>query len=92
MELCLDRASQAVMQLSAALEDYAEAQTALRELSEYYGSDTWRQDFEDDELGLLPNDLKRGVLSEDGVWNVLSDNHTVTIRMMEIVTDILKQS
>lgn len=92
MELQLDRASQAVMQLSAALDDYAEAQTALRELSKYYGSDTWRQDFEDDERGLLPRDLKRGVLSEDGVWNVLSDSHALTIRMMEIITDILKQS
>ena len=47
-------------------------QEAIRILSEYYASDQWKQDFADDEAGLLPKDLKRGVLSEDGIWNVLS--------------------
>ena len=47
-------------------------QEAIRILSEYYGSDEWKQDFTDDEAGRLPKDLKRGVLSEDGIWNVLS--------------------
>ena len=47
-------------------------QEAIRILSEYYGSDEWTQDFADDEAGRLPKDLKRGVLSEDGIWNVLS--------------------
>ena len=51
MEQHLDRASQAVMKLSTALDDYAEAQEALRELSAYYGSDEWKQDFADDEQG-----------------------------------------
>ena len=73
MEQHLERASQAVMRLSAALDDYAEAQEAIRELSAYYGSDEWKQDFADDEQGRLPKDLKRGVLSEDGLWNLLED-------------------
>ena len=29
------------------------------------------EDFADDEAGLLPNDLKRGVLSKDGLFNLL---------------------
>jgi predicted esterase YcpF (UPF0227 family) len=41
-------------------------------LDAYYGSGEWRQDFADDEAGLLPKELKRGVLSEDGIWNLLS--------------------
>ena len=73
MEQHLDRASQAVMKLSTALDDYAEAQEALRELSAYYGSDEWKQDFADDEAGLLPGWLRRGVLSEDGIYNVLEE-------------------
>ena len=85
MEQHLDRASQAVMKLSTALDDYAEAQEALRELSAYYGSDEWKQDFADDEQGLLPKDLKRGVLSEDGIWNVLTDSRDLNTRMKEMV-------
>lgn len=86
MEQHLDRASQAVMKLSAALDDYAEVLTSIRELEKYYGSDDWKQDFADDEQGLLPQDLKRGVLSEDGIWNVLTDNQDLNTRMKEIVS------
>lgn len=33
----------------------------------------WREDFEADEDGMLPADLKRGVLSEEGIYNLLTD-------------------
>ena len=45
----------------------------VAELSKYYGSELWKQDFAADEAGNLSPDLKRGVLSEDGIWNLLSD-------------------
>lgn len=83
MERSLDRALQAVMKLSAALDDYAAAQTDIRKLEKYYGSDEWRQDFTDDEQGRLPQDLKRGVLSEDGIWNVLTDCRDLDQRLRE---------
>ena len=44
---------------------------ALRSLSDYYGSAAWKRDFAADEAGLLPQDLKRGVLSEDGVYDLI---------------------
>lgn len=86
MEQHLDRASQAVMKLSAAFDDYAEVQESIRELENYYGSDDWKQDFADDEQGLLPKDLKRGVLSEDGIWNVLTDSRELITRIKEFVS------
>ena len=49
----------------------------LRELTEYYDNGRWLQDYQLDEQGLLPRDLKRGVLSEDGVYNLLSDVQAV---------------
>ena len=45
----------------------------VAELSKYYGSELWKLDFAADEAGKLPQDLKRWVLSEDGIWNLLSD-------------------
>lgn len=54
----------------------ARIQEASRILAEYYGSDEWKRDFADDEAGILPKDLKRGVLSEDGIWNVLSSEES----------------
>ena len=49
----------------------------VRALSEYYKGSLWREDFESDEAGLLPPDLKRGVLSEDGVYDLLSEYDTL---------------
>ncbi|MBR6344668.1 MAG: DUF4298 domain-containing protein [Lachnospiraceae bacterium] len=43
----------------------------IQELEAYYGSDEWKQDLADDEAGRLPKGLKRGVLSEDGIYNLL---------------------
>lgn len=45
----------------------------LDELTEYYDGELWVQDFQRDERGELPSGLKRGVLSEDGVYNLLCD-------------------
>ena len=73
MERRLDRALAAVKRLSAALDKYEAVQDDIAALDQYYGSDEWRKDFEDDEAGRLPEGLKRGVLSEDGIWNLLTD-------------------
>ena len=91
MEQQFDRASQAVIDLSAAIDKYVEAQDALNELKAYYASEDWLRDYADDEAGKLPKDLKRGVLSEDGVWNLLSDCRELNIKMLETVTEMLKR-
>ena len=43
----------------------------LAELITYYQSPLWLSDYEADEQGLLPPDLKRGVLSQDGIYDLL---------------------
>ena len=45
----------------------------IAELSKYYSSELWKMDYAADEAGHLPPNLKRGVLSEDGIWNLLAD-------------------
>ena len=81
MERHMERASAAVMELSAALDKYEEAQESISVLSDYYDSDDWKRDFADDEVGRLPAGLKRGVLSEDGIWNLLNDNRDLMERI-----------
>ncbi len=81
MEQNLERATDALRVLNDALDEYEAAQDALQELDTYYGSDTWKQDFADDEQGWLPNTLKRGVLSEDAIWNVLEDYRALKERL-----------
>lgn len=73
MEELFNFALNAMKKLPMSSELYAKTKQAIDILSSYYNSDEWRQDYADDEAGLFPKELKRGVLSEDGLWNLLSD-------------------
>ena len=47
-------------------------------LEAYYASDDWKLDYAADEAGALPGDLNRGVLSQDGLWNLLERYKEIT--------------
>jgi len=85
MEQNMDEVSETLKMLDEALEKYIDVQTQLQELNEYYGSAEWRKDFEDDSIGMMPPDLKRGVLSEDGAYNLLMENRRLLDRMTEVI-------
>ena len=51
----------------------AEKTGMLHALREYYEGGLWLSDYEADERGEIPPELKRGVLSEDGVYNLLCE-------------------
>ena len=85
MEEKLNVASNAIKNLEKALKEYGKAQDDIRELAVYYASDEWKKDFEADEKGILPNDLKRGVLSEDGIYNMLDKNIEVQRKMCRTI-------
>ena len=89
-ETLLDRIAPVLENLEGALEALDGIQEDVKELSAYYESDEWRDDFEADEAGKLPKDLKRGVLSEDGIYDVLSDHYALTVRLLDTVSAILK--
>lgn len=84
MERHLNAATAAVKRLEGALDKWEAVQEVIAALKGYYGSDLWRQDFADDEAGLLPDDLKRGVLSEDGIWNLLTDVNELNQRIKRV--------
>ena len=66
MEQCYDRL------LHASTLDPETIQRLSEQLRRYYESGLWLQDYELDEQGYLPAHLKRGVLSQDGVFDLLT--------------------
>lgn len=54
----------------------------IEKFEAYYGSFEWKVDFQSDEAGILPGDLKRGVLSEDGVYD-LTDRYRSAVGEQE---------
>jgi hypothetical protein len=80
MEERFDRVKEALAALEAALAEVDVAMDGMENvrldcetLREYLDSGRWLKDFEADEAGKLPSGLKRGVLSEDGLFNLLED-------------------
>ena len=84
MERRLVEAEAALRGLETALDGYEAALEGLRELEAYYDGGDWRRDFEADEEGLLPADLKRGVLSEDALYDLLTDRDALLRRMRDL--------
>ena len=89
-EMLLDRIVPVLESLEEALDAFDGIQEDVQELSAYYEGGDWREDFEADEAGKLPGDLKRGVLSEDGIYDVLGDHYALTVRLLDTVSAILK--
>lgn len=92
MERNLNEVSAAIRELSAAAQRYAQVQDQLRELSDYYGSPQWFRDYDDDRAGKLPMDLPRGVLSEDGVYNMLLERNNTLETLQQILISATQQT
>lgn len=90
MENILNEHQQRLVSLNELLNDLANKVPEFKALTEYYYSDQRQQDLEDDEKGLIPNELKRGVLSEDAIYNVLIEAYEASVNMLELATLYLK--
>lgn len=84
-EAILDEAEAAIKELSAALENYNNVQEKIKELEAYYESPLWMKDYRDDETVRLPKDLKRGILSQDAVYNLLEEHSVLQKQLKSII-------
>ncbi len=84
MEEKLEAVTAAIHALSSSLEGYEEVLVDIEVLDRYLASEEWCEDFRADESGALPADLKRGVLSEDGIYNILEENRELLQRLFEL--------
>ena len=73
MEEKFDKSLEVIRKLDEALDDFKNNDLLIKELIKYYESDLWLKDYNADLEGKLPKDLKRGILSEDGIYNLLID-------------------
>ena len=90
MENIMIRQEKNVEKLGSILEELDGCQKDYEALTAYYYSEQRERDLEDEENHRIPNDLKRGVLSEDEVYNLFLDTHDAAIHMMETALRLLK--
>ena len=73
MESRYDALTRAVRELDEAVQRFSAVKPDLDALRAYQAFGQWLSDFEADEAGKIPADVKRGVLSEDGLYNLLQE-------------------
>ena len=90
MEQLLDECTAELAEFCTNLDKLEATLQKLRKLSAYYSSPEWMSDYDDSNSGKLPKNLKCGVLSEDAVFDLLTDERRIAIQMMETALTILK--
>ncbi len=93
MESRLDSITEATSALQEKLEELQKLKNETKSLYTYYGSEDWHSDREafsaaaDNDPGDLP---KAGVLSEDLVYDSITELRDTAFTMLELGTEILK--
>ena len=70
----LNRGEKLVNDLINLLIEYDEFKPMIKDLENYYQSQTYMEDVNDDENHKIPQNLTRGILSEDLIYNLLLAN------------------
>jgi len=83
MEEKLDEVTPKIRAFEASLETMNKVFEDMKILSDYY-SNEWKQDYEADEEGKIPKDLKRGVLGQDTLYDLFSDYSQLGNDMKEL--------
>ena len=83
MESKLDEVTPKIRAFEESLNNMKQVFEDMKILSDYYSND-WKKDFEADEEGKIPKDVKRGVLGEDTLYNLFEDYYQIGEDMKEL--------
>ncbi len=91
MERVLNEGTAAMGEALRGLEKLSALETDLQELFAYYGSPAWFADRDRDSRGELPQTLPRGVLTEDAVYDLLTDLMRLRTQTQELCGILLPE-
>lgn len=87
METILDELTMVVERSDKAMNELMDSLKDLNTLKEYYESQYMKDVMADERLE-IPQDLKRGVLSEDAVYGLLTDLVELSDKMVKLSKEI----
>ena len=83
MEAKLDDVTPKIKAFEDSLENMKKVFEDMKILSDYYSKD-WKADYEADEDGKIPRDLKRGVLGQDTLYDLFERYYEIGRDMKEL--------
>lgn len=91
MEKILSNSSNLLEELEAILDKLEKDSKNYDELIKYYYSNNWAKDKEDFEKDLISDVESAHVLTEDGIYDMMTSSSGIAIHMLELATKILKR-
>ncbi|WP_147370951.1 DUF4298 domain-containing protein [Fusobacterium polymorphum] len=91
MEKILSNSSKLLEELEAILDKLEKDSKNYDELVKYYYSNNWIKDKEDFEKDLISDVESAHVLTEDGIYDMMTSSSGIAIHMLELATKILKR-
>lgn len=87
----MERQNEGLKEMNQLLERLDTQRGEYRELIAYYYSEQRNQDLKDDSDHLIPDEIHRGVLSEDEIYDLMGEYRDTAIRMLEIGIRMVKE-
>lgn len=84
METALNHWNSLAQDGEALLEAMDKAMPMLEHLVAYYSSPDWNEDYHASEAGAFPQDLPQGVLSQDAVFDLLTQLRSLVLTAQEM--------
>ena len=91
MEKILSNSSKLLEELETILDKLEKDSKNYDELVKYYYSNNWAKDKEDFEKDLFPDVESAHVLTEDGIYDMMTSSTGTAIHMLELATKMLKR-
>lgn len=92
MEAILNNHSSRIRELDETVEYLKNNIEDFNRLVDYYHSEQRQEDLRADDNGLIEEKLKRGVLSEDAIYDLISDYYQTCVNMLELSTSFFKHN
>lgn len=89
-ENILDEQNELLEKVNKILEKIKSSQKEYKKLMKYYYSKQREADLQAHEKGEVPSELKRSVLSEDAIYNLITDYQQTAVEMLEVATTMIK--
>lgn len=87
MEEKSDEFEKSIIQLKKAFIEYNHKRSEFEKVIEYYHSKQYIEDLELDDKKIIPQNLKRGVLSQDYIYNLIYEDRQILEEIKEEIEE-----
>lgn len=82
-ENILNKEKELIENLNKAIDEYTEYEKHYQKLKKYYNSKEYFDDLEKEEKGMYPEELPRGIFSEDAIFDLFGEKQNLGFKMAE---------